>query len=265
MNFEMNIERLEAYTNGRMDEIERNAFENELSQDTELAEMLDLYLDSEAVIEQGIANDLRSQLEGWAAEEQAPATEPMKPATKVVSLRARMVQWSVAASVLLVVGWFGLLQNSQQYSDNALYSSYYEMPDATAVLRGNATEHPLAAAAEAMEASDYKTAESEFRNIAADSEYYAQAQYYLGHTALQQQQYDAAISAFRTAADQKDMKVSEKADWHLVLTYLAAKRTSDGDFEKLLTEIINNSNHSFHEPAKALQAQLGDFRRRMAQ
>ncbi len=265
MNPDLYIERLDQYASGALSDEERAAFEAELKENPELQEALALYRESEAVIEQSIENDLRQQFQAWAAADLA--TQPLateKREAKVISLRTVALRWAAAAVVILVSGWFILQQSSLGLSDTALYASNYEAPDGS-LLRGSAPEDPLSQGAEAFTLKNYAVARTFFSQIPPTDPPYAEAQYFLGHIALQQQEYDNAIAAFDKAIQANDIRITEKAQWNMALTYVAAKRTEDAAFQTLLANIAGDENHSYYEQAKVLEGKLGSFRRRFAE
>lgn len=265
MDLDLYIERLDQYASGSMSAEERAAFEAELKENRELQEALALYRESEAVIEQGIENNLRLQFQAWAEEDRAaqPATPPIKPEAKVVSMRTLVTRWSIAASVLLLAGFFYLYQSSQSFSDSELYAANYEMPNGDLV-RGDNTQNLLSQGAEAFTNKNYTAARTFFAQVPTTDDGYAEAQYFLGHIALQERQYDAAIMAFNQAVQANDIRITEKAQWNMVLTYVAAQRTEDTGFKALLSSLTGDVNHSYHEQAKVLEGRLGSFRRVLA-
>lgn len=265
MNHDLYIERLDQYATGSMSDSERAAFEAELQENAELREALALYRESEAVIEQSIENNLRLQFQSWTAENRA--AQPVatgKHETKIISLRTVVTRWAVAASVLLVAGFFYLYQSSQSLSDTALFAANYEVPDGS-LMRGSAPADPLAQGAEAFSNKNYAVARTFFNQIPPTDPPYAEAQFFLGHIALQQQEYDLAIAAFDKAVKANDIRITEKAEWNIVLTYVAAGRTEDANFKTLLTALAGNVNHSYYEQAKALEGKLGSFGRRFVE
>ena len=162
MNLEIYIERIEQYESGQMTAAERSAFEAELSTNAELKQAHTFFLGANEVIEQGIENSLRNQLNDWAAAEAGTSAKPAK--TKVVSMQTTWVRMAIAASVTLLIGWFGLQWMSNQYTDQALYSGFYEKPgDST--FRGGPSEHPLKLGYEAFQKNDFAAAVSFFNSI----------------------------------------------------------------------------------------------------
>ncbi|NUO01967.1 MAG: hypothetical protein HUU01_15290 [Saprospiraceae bacterium] len=262
MNYDLYIERIDQYATGTMSDRERAAFEAELKENRELQEILALYRESEEVIEQSIENNLRAQLNTWAEENRA--VQPVatgKQEAKVISLRTMVTRWAVAASVLLIAGFFFLYQSSQSLSDSALYAANYEAPDGS-LLRGEAPEDPLSQGAEAFSNKNYAVARTFFNQIPPTVPSFAEAQYFLGHIALQEQQYDEAIAAFDKAVQANDIRITDKAEWNMVLTYVAAGRTENATFKTLLAALAGNVNHSYYEQAKELEGKLGRFGRR---
>lgn len=257
MNIDLYIERIEQYETGAMSAAERDAFEAELASNTELQQVYAHYQQANEVVEQRIENSLRSQLQGWAAEsEEAPRTTAKKVDGKGVFLSANWARLAAAASVALLIGWFGWQWAGNHYSDQALFAGHYEKPVGAAFRNGTNVAHPLQPGFDALEAGNLERAATFFSSIPIGDERYAEAQYYLGHTALQQQQYVAALAAFQHCAAGADLRFKEKAEWNALLTAVAAGRTSDQAFTTALDRMIQNTGHSYNTQAIALKKQL---------
>lgn len=255
MDMTLYIERIEKYEAGTMDAAERDAFETELASNAELRQARAIFLQTGDVLEQAIENTLRSQLQDWAKEEAKPA------GGKVVSMSATWVRLAAAASVALLLGWFGWQWAGTQYSDQALFASHYEKPVDQAFRAGN-TQHPFQSGFEALQTGNLNAAVAFFNNIASNDDRYDEAQYYLGHSYLQLKSYADAIKAFTRAADGQDARFKEKAEWNLVLTYLEAGMVNEPAFTTLIKEMVDNTGHSYHTQAVQLQQELGSFWRR---
>ena len=261
MDVERYMERVEQYTLGTMPPAERAAFEAELATNTELRDTLDLYRLGQEVIEQGVEASLRSKMQGWASAE--TAAPPMTASR--VNLRPMWIRLAAAASVVLVLGWFSVQWSSRNYSDEALFAGQYATPEASTFRSGAAMENPLEPGFIALEDKQWKAAENFFKTVSPDQERYAEAQYYLGHAALQLGHYDLAKDAFQSCIRKNEVKFSEKAQWNLLLTYVAAGETDDADFRQLLDAIRNDQGHSYQREAQALYGKLGSFWRRIAE
>lgn len=261
MDLELHIERVERYAEGQMPEAERRAFEAEMAANAELRQALDLYRLGQEVIEQGVEAQLRQQLQGWAASDTDTAAAPLT--ARRVTMRPMWVRLAAAASVALILGWFSIQWASRDYSDEAIFAAQYEAPEPTSFRAGVTIYNPLETGFKALENKDLQAAENFFKSIQPDQERYAEAQYYLGHTAGQLGHYDVAIAAFQAAMERREAKFQEKAEWNLLLTYVAAKQTDRADFQNLLNRIAADQNHAFQKRAVELQVKLGSFLRKI--
>ena len=255
MNLELYMERVEQYAQGTMPEAERLLFEAELATNADLRQAFELYHLGQEVIEQGVEAQLRLQLQGWAKSDTDTAAAPMT--ARRVTMRPMWVRLAAAASVALLLGWFSIQWADRNYSDEA--------PESSSFRAGVTIYNPLEAGFKALENNDLQAAEAFFRSIPTDHERYAEAQYYLGHTASQLKHYDLAIGAFQASIQRNEAKFQEKAEWNLLLTYVAAGQTKNADFQALLNRIASDPNHAYQKKAEALQGELGSFWRRLGE
>jgi tetratricopeptide (TPR) repeat protein len=263
MDLELYIERVEQYEQGLMPEAERSAFEAELASNAELRQALELYRLGQEVIEQGVETQLRRQLQGWAASDTGTAAAPLT--ARRVTMRPMWMRLAAAASVALILGWFSIQWVSRDYSDEALFAAQYEAPDTGTSRSGVTLDNPLETGFKALENNNLQAAEDFFKSIQPDNERYAEAQYYLGHTAGQLKHYDLAIAAFQSSIQRNEAKFQEKAEWNLLLAYLAAGQTDNADFQNLLNRIAGDPNHAYQKRAEALQGKLGSFLRKFGE
>lgn len=261
MDLELYMERVEQYAQGTMPASDRAVFEAELTANPDLREALDLYRLGQEVIEQGVEAQLRSQLQGWAKSESGTAAPTMTAGR--VNTRALWIRLAAAASVLLILGWFSVQWAGERYSDEALFSSQYESPEAGTFRSGTAMENPLEPGFKALEDGRLQAAEDFFKSVSPNQERYAEAQYYLGHAAMQLGHYNLAVDAFKACIQRNEVKFKEKAEWNLLLTYVAAGQTNDPDFRNLLDTMRNDNGHSYQREATQLNKKLGSFWRGM--
>lgn len=264
MDLELYMERVEQYAQNTMPEADRRVFEAELAANPELQEALDLYQLGQEVIEQGVAAQLRMQLQGWdKSGSDTAAAAPTMTAGRV-NMRPMWIRLAAAASVALVIGWFSVQWAGQHYSDEAIFAGQYETPDPSTFRSGTAMENPLEPGFRALEDNNLQAAENFFKNVSPDQERYAEAQFYLGHTATQLEHYDLAIDAFKTCIQYNEVKFREKAEWNLLLTYVAAERTDDPDFQNLLNSVAGTEHHSYRREATQLKRELESFWRKIS-
>lgn len=263
MDLELYIDRIEQYETGALNDAGRTQFETELAENPDLKEALALYRQANAAIEQNIENSLRAQLQQWNAEDRKMTAQP--GGARIVSMRSNWMRWAVAASVTLLVGWFGFQYAGSHYSNQALYLANYEKPADSAFRAGTPGEHPLQAGFDALQAGNLTAALTFFKTIPPENERYAEAQYYLGHAAMQAGQYDAALIAFQRVTERHESKFQEKAEWNLLLCYVATGLTGDPSFKALLGRVAASPEHSYQEQARALQEKLGSVWRLIGQ
>ena len=139
----------------------------------------------------------------------------------------------------------------------------YQAPDPSTFRSGTAMENPLEPGFRALEENRLPAAEDFFKGISPDQERYGEAQFYLGHTAMQLKHYDLAIDAFKASIQRDEVKFREKAEWNLLLTYVAAGRTDDADFKHLLDTVVETQHHSYRREASQLKGDLGSVWRRI--
>lgn len=264
MEINIYFDNIERYASGQMATAERQAFEAELARNTELKRAYELYRLGDEVLEQGIENELRRQLKTWAATDAAAMTAAQgggmpQPRAQVVPMRTTWARWAVAASVVLLAGFLFFRWTATGYTDAALFAANYEKPASTAFRSVDGAVDPFEAGFKSLENNDFSQATAFFQSVPSNDTRYTEAQYWLGHAALQSKEYDRAIAAFQNAIARNEIKYAEKAQWNLVLTYLVAGRTQTPDFQTLLTGIANNADHSFQPKAKALQQKLNGF------
>ena len=213
------------------------------------------------MIEQGVEAQLRLQLQGWAKSDTDTAAAPMT--ARRVTMRPMWVRLAAAASVALLLGWFSIQWADRNYSDEAIFAAQYEAPESSSFRAGVTIYNPLETGFKALENNDLPAAEAFFKSIPPEHERYAEAQYYLGHTASQLKHYDLAIAAFQASIQRNEAKFQEKAEWNLLLTYVAAGQTENADFQALLNRIASDPNHAYQKKAEVLQGELGSFWRKL--
>lgn len=262
------FDRIDRYAEGTMPDSERERFEVELTSNAELKEAYATYLLGNEAIEQGIENSLRQQLRSWAAEDAPNLTSKLgqadptiRPAAKVVAMRPNWTRWAVAASVVLLAGFMLFRWSmSSAVSDEALFAAHYTLPDVPTMRSSDGTTQPLEPGYRSVQAGDFAAAVDFFQSIPTDNERYPEAQLWLGHSALQLKRYELAIAAFDRAAQRNDFKIKEKAQWNLVLAYLAAGRAGEAVFQQNLARIVADPTHSYQKEAQSVQDALASKR-----
>ncbi len=263
MNLELYLPQFEAYTEGTLSPGEREAFEQELASNPEFKEAFRLYQVSLHVMEQQIEDALRTTLKDW--EKTHSGSDSSRKEARTVSFRARLVRYSAAATVLLLVGVFGISLVSRNYGNQGLYARYYDDP-ALGGLRGDPSApaaSPLEDAKEAYQNQDFALAADKLRTVPQTDSQYAEAQYFLGHAYSQTGRFDQAQQAFSQSALAGDPRFQEKSEWYAALSCLRAGE-DDAACQDLFDQMAANPDHSFHNQAKEMVRQLGSFWRKIS-
>ena len=116
MDITLYIERIEQYESGAMSATDRSAFEAELVSNADLIQARDIFLQANDVIEQGIENKLRHQLQDWAG---VANQTPVR--TKVVTMNATWVRMAIAANRTEDGGFKSLLARIAANPEHSYY------------------------------------------------------------------------------------------------------------------------------------------------
>lgn len=254
MNFNNQYDRIEAYLEGRLDEQQKKAFDQELQTNTELRDEFDLFKMSREAVEVEIANDLRQSFKDWQSEDESK-TVTEKPQLKVVSInRRRWLSMAAAACVFLVAGFF-VWNLSNSVSNPGLAANYYTTPSVSNFRSGADSDTNFQNGLTFYQENKLNEANTTLNNIPSSSPEYTKAQYLVGHIAMQEKNYATAITAFKNVVAKNDPRWQEQAEWNLILAYLGNDDNS-GEFISLLNQITGNDSHSYHQQAVELEGEM---------
>ena len=262
MNTEKYFDQIEQYFAEEMSAAEKNAFEREMENNQDLKATIDAYHLADEAVELLISDSLRAELKQWSAEEQGAKVVPLqgteKKEAKVVGLRSWVSRYAIAASVLLLVGFFTFQFMGNQYSNQNLMTAYYENPDFSELGVRGEVKQDLEIAYNALKANDFDKAIELLKNVPTANGYYAEAQFHLGETYMMQKDYSNAVQAFNQVITTKDTRFVENAEWNKVLALLATDQLNS-DFQTTLNKIATENGHAFQTKAKELQGKLNSF------
>lgn len=259
------FDKIEAYLSGEMTETEATTFDKEVATNKELAAAVDRHLLAHDAIEVMIEDNLRAEMKDWSAAEnknkEAKIHQLGQKKESGGKVRRLVYRLAAAASVALVVGFFGLQFSNTNYSNTALSAGAYNF-DLSATRSTNTAQNPLATGLKAYEAANYTAAIQFFQNIPTANPQYSEAQYYLGHSLYQNKDYDQAINTFEKVIRSNDVRYKEAAEWYQVVNYVAAKKEGN-DFTRLLNQLVTDEGHPYHKNAVELDAKLNSFWRKI--
>lgn len=266
---------IDAYLDEELSAEERTEFESALAQDVQLQEELNTHrLEREAVLLM-LQQDFKTKIKTWRAEESQESTsttqaEAPKEA-KVVDLQKKtpakrvslIRRLSIAASLLLLIGFGASIWNGQNYSNSALADNYYMLADTGGDKGGTASvEADFQTGLTAfVNEKNYTRAIAAFEKIPTNSPQYIEAQYYLGHAFYLSKNYNEAAKKFEMVLSNDSLPAflnRNKIEWNQILALLAAGQT-DATFEQKLNKIATDGQAPFKQKAQELQTEMNSI------
>ncbi|MEM9886849.1 MAG: hypothetical protein AAF849_13235 [Bacteroidota bacterium] len=257
-------DRIEDYLEDRLSKEAKAKFEAQLAVDDALRKELTFYRHLQLAtqrLEQ--EEDFRKTIQGvdQTLDENAffKASAVSIDKNKGKSDRKLWIPLSVAAG-LLVLLWLGGRYWGQSYYSNAVLAENFEPFEIVSTDRGDGikTENQLQKGIDAFEAKSYADAIEWFSSTSEADAFYVQSQYYLAHTYLAQQKYDAAIEQFQKVADTKSTLYKDRAEWYQLQAMLLSESAQE-TLNEQLDKILSNPNHGYLEKAQALKQQVNSI------
>jgi tetratricopeptide (TPR) repeat protein len=244
-----NFDKIEAYLLGMMDDAEQATFEQAMASDTDLQSAVAAQQLEHRAMELAIRDDLRTQMSAWSTEtattplQVTTTTDTAAPVMQVSFVRRNFFKIAAAASVLLVLGFFGRSLFGPSEVDTLSYFN------STTRSSGSMNEMPevLRAGLSALKGGRYDEAITAFGQV-TDPNYKPQALLFTGECYFRLKKYEDAIATFTIAestaanAEQKD-----SAQWFRFLALKAAGKKTEAAALKAV--IRANDGHTFWEEA----------------
>lgn len=215
---EREIQNIEAYLAGTMQESEKQAFEQKIAADKELAEAVQDEKNSLRAIELygrlQTREKVRNIYKNLSINEQG---------SKIIPFFQRTTFLAAAAVVLvLIISALVLSNTAQRYGNDVLsqeFAALTPIPDRL-TLMGHDTVESLKAGMRAFNQENWQEAEQYFENLSDTSTYYPDAQLYLGLSLFQQNKWQETISVFENL-QMKEPTYQEIINWYLAVSYLS--------------------------------------------
>lgn len=177
----------------------------------------------------------------------------LKPVSKAEHKKLSITRWSVAASIVLLLGLGSLyvIFTGTPPSNDELFSEYYEplkFNKGTDVFTANS--NLFLAAREKYKEKDYKSAYVMFKGLPDLIDIQYEKNFYLGLILIEMAEYSKAISFFELSV-KNNFEFLPQAYWYLGLCYLKT-----GEYEKAverLEYLISGSNYKEKEARKILK------------
>jgi TolA-binding protein len=241
------IELIEKYFNHQLSERERSAFESRLDQDNILAAELDKHRSAHKMLDYLVAKNLKAELVTLEQEEKVVSIHAHRRRKKLFAL-------SIAASVLLIFGFFFTDIFTKNISPSSMAMAYYELPESAERSGTEASLYPenIQLGLQAFTNKNYLEAIQLLEAVPESDAYYVLAQYYLGHAHFESDNFAGAQATFDRVSKTNDVRYQEEASWFALLACLAQDQSCSSAL-RLLTE---DTTHSFHTEALEIQQKL---------
>ena len=253
-------DKIQAYIHGELEAADLQAFEQEIASDPGLRQEVELHRIADDSIELLIEQNLRADLKDLAAEttESASDEEAASGGARIVEIRRFTQRLAVAASVLVVIGFFGAFYLGSNYTDRALARDFYVE---TSGLRSTSTTPGDALSdGRTLLQNEQFSAAAEFFASVDNPQLATEATYYEGLAHYGNEAYLEAMTAFDQVLTTDDVRFREKAEFNYLLATMAAGAAEDNDrFEEILNAIANNPDHLAYREVQELQEKRSSF------
>lgn len=259
-----NFDKIEAYLFNQLEAEEKKAFEAEIATNPSLKKEVKLQQAEHRAMQLMMRKKLKAKMAEWPIKITAPAEA--KETGKIVALntsrsrRSNLFRWSIAASILLVVGLFSNLWMDNNLSDAAIAEDLF---NSTYVARnGSSTaSEVLAPGLAAMEANNFTKAVELFSQIKAGN-YRETALVLKGESYFKLEEYQNAADVFKEVIQNRVTPLNvEKAEWKLLLTQLMIG--DDAEIADLKNKILKNPEHSYYPRVIELEEKQANFLKKM--
>ncbi|MCD4746317.1 MAG: tetratricopeptide repeat protein, partial [Bacteroidales bacterium] len=209
-----NIELIEKYIDGELDDEKTNLFQNMLKNNPALAEEVNLRNEVNNAVKESDIIDLREQLEKI---HKSFENNPKKGI--VISIFKKKIFRPICAIFILIIlsGALIYIFNINSISNDKLFSMYYQPYEATLIIRsGDDMDIMFKQAIQKYEDKDYESALSLFTQLESG----IMVNYYSGITNMELENYNEAINLFQYIINHNNNLFVQQAEWYLGLCYL---------------------------------------------
>jgi hypothetical protein len=150
-------------------------------------------------------------------------------------------------------------QSPEKKAVFAAAGSFYEDLPLSNVRKGEprqADEDPLAAATRAYEQKQFRQALTLLNEVPAGSSYAVRALELKAHVLYQLKNYEESAKLFAEVAAKRLAPFDDRAQWNQLVCYAVLYPASKAELQALLSAILADKDHPYHEKAIELQAKL---------
>ncbi len=256
MSKEFNIAKIEEYLNGHLSDSEREAFEKELTVNTELAAQVKMIRDIDSTLEDEKAIEVQQVIQDIGQDffttDQTSSTSEVTPIKQLPFYRRPL---AIAASILfiLTVATVIWLMNSKNasLSNDALFAQYYSIEKINSTLRGDQQADSVYNLAIAQyNQKQYDAAISTLNSLLVKDATNWEVIYTLGNTYLDNNQEGQAKEQFKKIVDNGKSILVPQSIWYLAL--IDIKEGNREQAEKQLTVLIQTEDQQLAKQAQEL-------------
>jgi hypothetical protein len=241
-----NSDLINKYLKGEMDAQERTAFENEMKNNSELAEEVKLHREIDETLKDTDVLEFHQQLDAIYKKLNEEGQLSSRPIEKKSKQRIIHLRWYyAAASFVILLGISAVLYLILRPPLNErLYAMYFKPYDGTINVRsGNQRAvSEMQSALDAYNNEDFKTAWAMLKDISDKDKTNAKAYFFRGMSAMEINEPDDAIASFNNVIKHETSLYIDQAIWYQALCYL--KKDDNVDALIQLTKVVEtNGNH----------------------
>jgi tetratricopeptide (TPR) repeat protein len=247
-------ERIELYFNEKLPPGDKEEFEKELLQSSQLADEVAFYLSTRAV--------LREQILAERHTEWQKLTSKQRPG-RSGTIKAFRPWYYAAASVVLVMmalSWFLLRSSTSAPTAGELAGNYIETNFETFATSMGTETDSLQLAFERYNQGKYTEARSVGRELVQRNPTHEEALKLLGAIALRQTNYDEAILYFHRLAEIQGLRANP-GTFYEALTYVQRGQPSDMEKARELLQRVISENLEGQEEAQEMLRALNEKQR----
>lgn len=209
---------IDRYLHRELNEEELAAFEAEMENNADLVTEVNLYQDIDAAVQESDVMTLRARLESINKDMIDEKRKERSFAAKIP--HRKLIAVSVAASLILLLGISGVLQNNL-YSPADLYSEYYSTYPATGISRsGTGTDNEISKALVQFNQKNYGESLSILRTVLDQDAGNPVGNFYSGMAYQETGQYEKAIDSYQHVIKTGNNLFVDQAEWYSALCYL---------------------------------------------
>lgn len=242
---ENDIERIDRFLRGEMDEAEAQAFEQTLSENPELQQKMKVQQELVSYIDlmgdQEVLANIRKAEDTYRSRQEGTIK-------KMPWLRPALIAASLA--LLLFAGWWFLIPSNEP---DVLYASFYQPYELSFSSRDGGNTETLLAASTAYNAQDYAQALQAFESLPADLQT-SKVKLGIGISYMELSSFESALSIFDQIIELQDPLFLDQALWYKGLCLLRQEKLDQAS--TIFQQLVNDSSSIFSQDAGQLLKRL---------